>query len=210
MTLTPSQIVAKNLRRARRELRDEHRPDPISQEKAGTMLAPFLGKDWQDRQNDEGAMAAKLTISAWERSEQSDNPRAHKFTVEELVALSLAFDVSPLWFLLPPEDEVDAATTIAPTRESDEIRVIGEYLDLLFHRRLVDVQARLEALPAGDARHMERESIDAYTREALGDLNEVEDWLADLARTAGDLLVRFGGARARVTARIEERRKEES
>ena len=69
---------------------------------------------------------------------------------------------------------------------------------------LVDVQARLEALPAGDARQIESGVIDGYTREALDDLESVEARLNEVRVLATELADRFGAARARVTARVEE------
>src|SRR5215216_5004192 len=87
-TMTPRQIVAANLR----ELRQERK---FSQEKAGQKAAQSLGVTW---------LEPKTAFSALERSANPDNKRARALTVDELVGLARAFDVSPLRLLLPPDD----------------------------------------------------------------------------------------------------------
>src|SRR4051812_6993557 len=82
--LTPNEVVAYNLHRAR-NMRG------WTQEQAAERLEPFLGKRW-----------SKASFSAAERSVTSD--RAREFTVDELVAFARCFDLPPRWFMtLPPE-----------------------------------------------------------------------------------------------------------
>src|SRR5689334_19601190 len=85
-SMTPNQIVAYNLRRAR-ELRQ------WTQEEAAERLEPYLGERW-----------SKATFSAAERSVDGD--RIRQFSADDLVALARGFDLPIAWFLLPPEPEV--------------------------------------------------------------------------------------------------------
>ena len=83
--LTPNQIVAANLARARKER-------GWTQDQAAEFLAPFLGTQW-----------SKATFSVAERSVDGD--RIRDFSADELVAFSLAFGRPITWFLIPPEPE---------------------------------------------------------------------------------------------------------
>ena len=79
--LTPNQVVAQNLRRAR-ELRS------WTQEEAAKYLEPFLGKLW-----------SKATFSQAERS--VDSSRIRSFTADQVVAFSQAFFLPIDWFFTP-------------------------------------------------------------------------------------------------------------
>ncbi|HUR18659.1 MAG TPA: helix-turn-helix transcriptional regulator [Acidimicrobiales bacterium] len=82
VTLTPNQVIAHNLARAR-EWKD------WTQEQAATELAPYLGTRW-----------SKATFSAAERS--VDGKVVRQFTGDDLVAFARCFEVPIGWFFMPP------------------------------------------------------------------------------------------------------------
>lgn len=82
--LTPNQIVAANLTRARLDR-------GWSQPQAAEALEPFLGVRW-----------SRASYSAVERS--VDGHRIKQFSADELVAIARCFDQSIGWFLTPPPD----------------------------------------------------------------------------------------------------------
>jgi transcriptional regulator with XRE-family HTH domain len=107
-TVTPNQIVAWNLARAR-ALRG------WTQEQAAERLAPYLGERW-----------SKATYSAAERS--VDGARVRQFTADDLHAFSRAFELPMTLFLTPPPwsgDEIGHAG-------GGETSTRAEYLDLVF------------------------------------------------------------------------------
>jgi hypothetical protein len=81
--LTPNQVVAYNLERARRFR-------GWTQEQAGAKLEPFLGVRW-----------TVPIFSAAERSLESTT-RIRQFTADDLIAFARAFDLPVAWFLVPP------------------------------------------------------------------------------------------------------------
>lgn len=83
LPLTPNQLVAYNLRRAR-ELRG------WSQEQAITALTPFVGARW-----------SKAVYSAAERS--VTGVRRRNFDADDLLAFARAFKLPITYFLLPPD-----------------------------------------------------------------------------------------------------------
>jgi transcriptional regulator with XRE-family HTH domain len=106
-SLTPNQIVAWNLKRAR-ALRN------WTQEEAGYRLEPYLGERW-----------SRATVSAIERS--VEGPRVRQFTADEIYALARAFEVPISYFLCPPAwaDEVGHP-------DSQMTSLAGDYLDMVF------------------------------------------------------------------------------
>ena len=80
--LTPNQIVAFNLTRARTDR-------GWSQPEAAAALEPFLGVRW-----------SRASYSAVERS--VDGVRIKQFSADELVAIARCFDRPISWFLTPP------------------------------------------------------------------------------------------------------------
>ena len=84
-TLTPNQVVAYNLARARLFR-------GWTQEQAAEVLAPYLGTRW-----------SVANFSAIERS--VDGGRIRQFTADELFAFSRAFGVPIGFFLTPPVDD---------------------------------------------------------------------------------------------------------
>lgn len=85
IALTPNQVVAYNLPRARLF-------KGWTQEEAAEALAPFLGTKW-----------SVANFSAIERS--VDGGRIRQFTADDLLALSRAFDLPIGFFLTPPGDD---------------------------------------------------------------------------------------------------------
>lgn len=84
-TLTPNQVVAYNLARARLFR-------GWTQEQAAEALAPYLGTKW-----------SVANFSAIERS--VDGGRIRQFTADDLFAFSRAFGVPIGFFLTPPADD---------------------------------------------------------------------------------------------------------
>ena len=95
--LTPNQIVAFNLRRARRL-------HGWRQDKAAEQLAPFLGKHWSN-----------ASFSAAEKSVEHPE-RIKVFSADEIVAFAAAFELPVAYFFEPPAD-VQAIAAPGATRE---------------------------------------------------------------------------------------------
>lgn len=162
MPLTANQLVAYNLMRIRKSL-------GLSQEQAAERLEPYLGVRW-----------SKTVYSAAERSYQGK--RIRQFTADELVAMSLAFGVPPVYFYLPPP----------PADRDDAEGVTGGGRAVNWHDLLVvmfsgDASAfflpRIRELPAGEA--------EASVLEAQG----VIAWRADMLKRVEDLERRLQEAR---------------
>lgn len=106
--LTPNQIVAWNLARAR-ALRG------WTQEQAAEQLAPHIGERW-----------SKATYSSAERS--VDGTRVRQFTADDLHAFARAFDLPMTVFLTPPPWSGDAIGHAG----GGETSTRTEYLNLIF------------------------------------------------------------------------------
>jgi hypothetical protein len=81
--LTPNQVVAYNLRRARRRRQ-------WTQAEAAEELEPYLGERW-----------SVATVSAAEQS--FEGKRIRQFDADVVAAFSLAFGFPVAWFFVPPE-----------------------------------------------------------------------------------------------------------
>lgn len=110
-TMTPNQVVAHNVARAR-ALRG------WTQAEAGEHLAKYLG-----------AKLSEASFSALERSANSVN-RIKVFSADELLALSRGFDLPIGYFLTPPPPDSDAAvhTPDAGVRGLDPIVLLDAIL----------------------------------------------------------------------------------
>ena len=119
--LDANQVVAFNFRAARK-LRG------WTQEEAARRLAPYLGQ-----------VLPKASISGIERS--FDGERRRLFDAQELVAISLAFDLPVVWFLLPPPSAIDYQLSAAG-------RSLALLVTLLLGRddQLDDIKGRMEEL----------------------------------------------------------------
>lgn len=93
-SLTPNQVVAYNLPRARM-IRG------WTQEQAAEALAPYLGARW-----------SVANFSAIERS--VDGGRIRQFTADDLVALSRGFDLPIGFFLTPPASGAEGVRITTP------------------------------------------------------------------------------------------------
>src|SRR6266542_1271519 len=109
--MTPNQLVAFNLRRAR-ELRG------WTQEEAAERLEPYLGIRW-----------SKGTFSAAETSAKGG--RVRLFNADEIAALSLAFDLPLTWWFLPPRRAAGSVVLPGPQVEGvdDAERLLKLLLD---------------------------------------------------------------------------------
>ncbi len=94
LSLTPNQVVAYNLPRARRVR-------GWTQEQAAEALAPYLGTCW-----------SVANFSAIERS--VDGGRIRQFTADDLVALSRGFDLPIGFFLTPPASGAEGVRITTP------------------------------------------------------------------------------------------------
>jgi hypothetical protein len=99
-TLTPNQIVAHNLKRAR----SLH---GISQVAAADRLQPFLGAQW-----------SRAVFSAAERSVTGQ--RIRQFSADEITAFAAAFEVPIAFFFVPPPDVDRVGVAGAPEQMTRE------------------------------------------------------------------------------------------
>lgn len=104
--LTPNQIVAANLRRARLE----HR---LTQDEATARLEPHLGARW-----------SRATYSAVEHSVDAGG-RIRRFDADDLVALSKAFERPISYFLLPPPWADIPASGAPPTEIVRDVQTVS-------------------------------------------------------------------------------------
>lgn len=128
MTMTPNQVIAFNLGRARR-LRG------MKQEDAAEALAPYLGTRW-----------SVATFSAAERSVAGE--RIRQFTADEVVAFAQAFSLPIPWFFIPPH-KGEGTTSISANPnppsipDGDVLLSSSDMIDLLFAKGLDDFTRRL-------------------------------------------------------------------
>jgi transcriptional regulator with XRE-family HTH domain len=200
--VTANQLIAYNLRRARRE-RD------LTQEQAAERLEPFLGRRWS------GAVfsAAETSVHA---------KRIKVFSADEILAFSRAFDFPVAWFFLPPHENelgeevstggpetTDTATLIEaavpaldesiPTRLRELAQALpGRDLPLLEERMLRSIRARwASAVDAFLDAHADAE----YLREIAQRLDQAR-W-AVVKDFAGEFRQRFYDEAARMSPRYQ-------
>lgn len=118
--MTPNQIVAANLRRARR-LRDE-----MTQDEAAKLLEPYLGERW--------------TRARWSQAERSIvGKRVRPFSADEVAAFSQAFDLPVPWFLMPPAPEEKGDPPLPEeVTLGDKTVPLGNYLDTVYIGELTE------------------------------------------------------------------------
>lgn len=180
---TPNQVVAHNLALIRRRRK-------LSLEKAVERLEPYVGTKW-----------ARENLSAMERSVTGKRPR--EFDAGLLIAFARAFDVSPLWFLLPPAEasEIDAPNPLAEqpprrggTREKQPFTP-DDLVDLVLFRGWTDMHERLAEPGAhrGKALEAQRALLDSFVAEAAATaepeqrLREAEEKLLEAAEVVRQL-----------------------
>jgi transcriptional regulator with XRE-family HTH domain len=188
---TPNQVVAYNLKRAR-TLRG------LTLDETALRLTKYVGETW-----------TRANLSALERSQTGGRPR--RFETHDLVIYALVFDLSPLWFLMPPPHASKIALQDAKGKVTETLDT-GEYIDLLFFRGWVDVHDRLEELPPeqrGHAREQQAGVLDLYMREALQEQGTTADSLRDVATSLNDLADRLSPAAMTALNRLRRGYKEE-
>jgi hypothetical protein len=179
--LTPNQVVAFNLARAR-EWRG------WTQEQAADALAPYLGTRW-----------SKANFSAAERSVAGKHIR--NFDADEVVAFARAFALPVGWFFLPPPPWsgglpvklvapdakqfghelgllVDLVFGEPEHQAAMELR-LREFLDQLGTRALTETQQQIADLAAA--------RIAAIARKSFGDLAQWQTSLRSIANHLEDL-----------------------
>lgn len=166
LPLTVNQIVAYNLRRAREQR-------GLTQEQAAERLEPHLGVRW-----------SKASYSAAERSAERSQ-RLRRFSADEIVAFSAAFELPVTFFFLPPANE---RLLIGAGERAQQRMALAEYVNFVFgspqgldtlDKRLLDIA---EVLPADELAAQQlgqavQSLLLARIRQHRG---ELEDWHAAL------------------------------
>lgn len=175
--LTPNQLVAYNLRRAR-ELRG------WTQEQAAERLEPYIGVRW-----------SKAVFSAAERS--ITGSRVRQFDADELVALSLAFDLPLTWWFLPPDDDPAAVRLPGSAAGASEV---ARLLDLLLVWMPEPLRGRilntLAAIPAEQRTTLQLAAYDytsAIGQAVLADRTDQLRGYEEQLMAASDLLAEVAG-----------------
>jgi transcriptional regulator with XRE-family HTH domain len=140
--LSPKQIVAFNLRRAR-GLRG------WTQETAAERLEPLLGERW-----------SRAVYSAAERSITGE--RIRQFDADEIAAFAVAFELPVAFFFMPPRDTELGVADDTEELASDELVPEGAR---------ADVEKRVEAL-LGELERHRREEYGITTVEESVDREE--------------------------------------
>ncbi|MGH2625627.1 MAG: helix-turn-helix domain-containing protein [Anaerolineales bacterium] len=188
-TMTPNQIVAFNVAKAR-ALRG------WTQEQAAEALAPYLGAKLS------GASFSALERSAWTVD------RIKQFSADDLLALSRGFDLPIGYFLTPPPPDLDAALDApsAPMPGLDPIvlldAVLGRPENIGYWQDELLAYASATAAPPQTKKekpHVTPEDLPdrieplvgmrakALLRNSFGDLDTAREVLERLARIAGEL-----------------------
>lgn len=112
--LSPAQIVAINLKRAR-EMRK------LTQGEAATLLEPYLGTRW-----------SKASFSAAEAGSLKGD-KIRQFSADDLVAFAQAFDLPVTWFFIPPATWEDRPVKVKrPGAANSATLTPAELVDLVF------------------------------------------------------------------------------
>lgn len=187
--LTPNQVVAYNLARARRL-------KGWTQEEARRALSPFIGEEW-----------SKATYSAAERSVAGE--RVRQFTLDDVFAFARAFDLPWSWFLLPPGDEESEVPRIVAPDVPEGLSP-AVFLEVLFrfHPAVGDRLRSLfseKKIPEGTRTKIQRdvaETTAAYigAHANLGELDKTERELRNVADRLGAVRGLATGAIAQIAA----------
>ena len=193
--LTPNQVVAYNLARAREA-------KGWSQEEAGRRLEPHLGVPW-----------SKATFSQAERSIDPGKSRA--FSADEIVAFADTFGLPVVWFFLPPPPGTVGTPTRAETGQtpteyaSDLRRLLTRVVGTGEHR--ADIEQRLGGFAREITARALNEAADIVaqgaTRLAVAEptpVDELRRWREALEAVAGGLAAIEGAVRQRTEAGIDE------
>ena len=189
--LTPNQVVAFNLARAREW-------KGWTQDEAAEALEPYLGKRW-----------SKASVSQAERSIAGRFIR--QFDADEIVAFARAFELPIGWFFMPPPPwsaEPGQPVKLSTPDAERYGTALAELVDLVFgtdHQQAL-LTARLESwldqrppqLTAAQARitSMVRARIDALAGSTLQELSDWQVSLRAMANHVEDLEARARRATA--------------
>lgn len=192
--LTPNQVVAFNLARAREW-------KGWTQDQAAEALEPYLGKRW-----------SKASVSQAERSIAGRFVR--QFDADEIIAFARAFDLPIGWFFMPPPPWSDRPGRPVKLSVPDAKRfgaALAELIDLVFgteqQQALLTLrlqswlQLRPPQLTAAQDRitAMVRARIDSLAADTLDELTDWQTTLRAMANHIEDLEAR---ARRKVTAEL--------
>lgn len=178
--LTPNQVVAYNLTRAREW-------KGWTQEQLADALEPHLGKRW-----------SKASVSQAERSVAGKFIR--QFTADEIVAFARAFDLPLGWFFLPPPPWTATGQAVKlSTPDAERFGVaLAELVDLVFGdepgQALLEIrlQAFLQQLgtqgPLSQKQHAVAQLVSAKVDALVAhELDELDDWQTRLRAIANQL-----------------------
>ena len=183
--LTPNQVVAYNLARAR-ELKG------WTQDQAAVALEPYLGVRW-----------SKASVSQAERSVAGGFVR--NFTADEIVAFARAFEMPVTWFFMPPAPwaRPGMPTKLDVPDAPGFGQAVAMLVDLVFGDEVQQAQLslRLDAFlaelgPAGLTEAQSRiaaladQRVAALVRHAFSDLGRWQTSLRALANHLEDLEAR--------------------
>jgi transcriptional regulator with XRE-family HTH domain len=165
---TANQVVAHRLREAR-ELRGLSQPEVAA------------------RLHDYGIKWAKTDVSAAERS-ADPAARRRNFDADQLVAFAAVFDLPLAWFFVPPAG-------VGGVRPQGAKRAISAANAVELLSPTTDLHVALVESGHAEAAEAQRQLIDHYVMQALGDVAEAETTLRNLAD-------RFSSARLEVAERL--------
>ena len=186
--LTPNQVVAYNLARAR-AMRG------WTQDQAAEALAPYLGTRW-----------SKASLSQAERSVGGRFVR--NFNADEIVAFARAFELPVTWFFLPPPPE--SSPGVPMRLATPDAQPFGEMVALLvdlvfgddYQQALLSMRldAFLDALGTGPLTKAQervaglvRARVEALVRHSFRDLGQWQTMLRGVANQLEDLERRAHG-----------------
>jgi hypothetical protein len=182
--LTPNQVVAYNLARAREW-------KSWTQQQAADALAPYLGTRW-----------SKANFSAAERSVAGKHIR--NFDADEVVAFARAFGLPVGWFYLPPPPWADGLPVKLVTPDAGQFgQELSVLVDLVFgepeHQAVMELRLRefldqLGTRALTDAQHqianLASARITEIVRKSVGDLDQWQISLRSIANHLEDLEAR--------------------
>ncbi|MBW3651610.1 MAG: helix-turn-helix domain-containing protein [Actinobacteria bacterium] len=183
--LTPNQVVAHNLTRAREW-------KGWTQDETAEALEPYLGKRW-----------SKASVSQAERSVAGRFIR--NFDADEIVALARAFGLPIGWFFMPPapwSDQLGVPVKLSTPDAKRAGLALAELVDLVFGDEegqallSLRLQEWLRQRPAQLSRAQERirdmvrAKVEAVARETLSELSAWQTTLRTMANHIEDLEVR--------------------
>lgn len=180
VTMTPNQVVAHNLTRAREW-------KGWTQEQLADALEPFLGKRW-----------SKASVSQAERSVAGKFIR--QFDADEIVAFARALDLPVGWFFMPPPpwDDTGAPVKLSTPDAKEHGANLAELIDIVFgdtHAQAVlelRLQAFLQQLGPRTALSQKQDAVARTVNAKINaiahnELHQLEQWQTQLRAIANHL-----------------------